>query len=258
MRNYSKITMLAAALVLSAGMVQAELVASLHMETFESNMTGLDVAGPIVSRTVNGDLNTRGTLEGQVNYKAFPGVGIGVLKSFSSGSHFKDINRFGNHANGGSLVTWDFDFTGQSSPEYNFHVDFTAEGGKPVDQVLRFYISYNDGGSLSLDTTDIKLLDDASNGGTNLVIANTAQYVPLLDLGPTAASGVLDVDITSVVNTAIANGGGIRIALVDDTFQNTIKIFKETGIQAIPEPATLGMVGLFGSVMLFIRRRMRS
>ena len=256
MRKHSIITGIAAAIVLSAGIAQAELIGSLHMVTFPSNITGLDVAGPIATRTGDGDINTRGTIEGQVNYKAFPGVGLGVLKSFSSGSHFKDINRYGSHANGGSVVTWDFDFSGQSSPEYNFHFDFTAEGGKPEDQTLGFWISYNDGGSLSLDTTDIKLADDATNGGDNLVIDNTAEYVPLLDVGPTAASGVLDVDITSMVNTAIANGGGIRIAMVDDTFLNTIKIFNETGIQAIPEPATLGMIGLFGSAMLFIRRRL--
>jgi hypothetical protein len=65
---------------------------------------------------------------------------------------------------------------------------------------------------------------------------------------------VLDVDITAMVNSAMANGGGIRIALVDNTFRNDIKFYKDTGIQAIPEPATLSLMASVG-LMMVLRRR---
>ena len=235
--------------VLSAN---AELIGSLHM-TAGIDILDVDVMGPETTRTGNGNVNTRGTVEGALSFlAATPGELISDVRAFSASTVLRDLNRYGNNGNGGSLVVWDFDFTGQASPAFNFHVDFTAEGAKPLDQTMGFYISYNDGGSLSLDTTDITT---ATPGAGALVTANAAEYVPLLDLGPTATSGVLDLDITAMVNTAIANGGGIRVALVDNTFRNTVTFFNDTGIQAIPEPATMSLVALFGGVAFILRPR---
>ncbi|VGO14177.1 hypothetical protein PDESU_02736 [Pontiella desulfatans] len=251
MRNALKATiiMLTGMLAVSSN---AELIGSLHMSA-GVDINNVDVMGPELTRTGNGNVNTRGTVAGTLNFLAgTTGLLESDVRAFSASTVLRDLNRFGNNSNGGSLMTWDYDFTGQSSPSFNFHVDFTAEGGKPVDQELRFYVSYNNGGSLSLDTTDIT---SATPGAGALVSGNTAEYISLLNLGPTATSGILDVDITSIVNTAIANGGGIRIALVDNTFRNTVTFFNDSGIQAIPEPATLGLIAAFGGGILFIRRR---
>lgn len=251
MKNCSRIVIMATIAMWAAGS-RAELIGSLHMSA-GVDILDVDVMGPELTRTANGDVNTRGTVEGSLNFlAASPGQLISDVRAFSASTTLRDLNRFGNNSNGGSVLTWDYNFTGQSSPNYNFHVDFTAEGGKPVDQSLGFFISYNDGGSLSLDTTDIKT---ETPGAGALVSANSAEYVSLLDLGPAATSGVLDFDITSMVNAAMANGGGIRIALVDNTFRNTVTFFNESGIQAVPEPATFGLVAIFGGGVIFIRRR---
>jgi hypothetical protein len=243
-------------LALPAATVQAALVASIHVDNSITDAVNVDVAGPLAARDTSGNANTIGTLSGAVNFlAASPGESVSDISGFSATSQFRDLNRFGGNANGGSVVTWDFDFSGQSSPEWQFNIDLTAEGGKPADHTLGFYISYNDGGSLSLDTTDIK---GETPGADALVVSNSVEYVSLLPLNPDATSIATSIDITSVVNTAIANGGGIRIAMVDNTFQNTIAFQNDSGIVAVPEPAQFALlfgVGTLGFVLL--RRRLK-
>jgi hypothetical protein len=238
---------------MTAATAQGALVASIHVDNNITDAVNVDVAGPLAVRDTSGDPNTIGTLAGSVTFlAASPGESISDISGFSATSQFRDLNHFGDNANGGSVVTWDFDFAGQSSPVWQFNVDLTAEGGKPATHNLGFYISYNDGGSLSLDTTDIKA---ATPGAGALVVSNSAEYVSLLALDPTATSIATSVDITFVVNTAIANGGGIRIALVDNTFQNTIAFQNDSGIVAVPEPATYALLFGFATLGIVLHRR---
>ena len=81
------------------------------------------------------------------------------------------------------------------------------------------------------------------------MVSNAAEYVPLASLDVTATSGLIDVDISSQIHAAIANGGGVRIALVDNTHLNTIKYYNDSGISSvIPEPATWGLVAFCGGL----------
>jgi len=251
MRTYKKLAIVMAGAMMVASSY-AELVASLH-QTAGVDILDVDVYGPGVTRTTNGNANTQGTLEGAINFQAATsGQFISDIRGFSGETVLRDLNRYASNSDGGSVVTFDYDFTGQSSAGgWNFHLDFSAEGAKNPLDTLGFFISYNDGGALSLDTSDIKTATLSSNS----VIDNASQYVSLLALDPTAVSGVFNVDITAEVNDAIANGGGIRITFVDQTFRNTVKFFNDSGIQAIPEPATIGMFGIFGGALFILRRR---
>ena len=95
----------------------------------------------------------------------------------------------------------------------------------------------------------------------------TAQVEVFDGVDATAAS-LYDVttDIDSLANltwfnvsaTSLANTGSdlfVRISLVDSNINGQLAI-DNVSINQIPEPATLGMVAIFGGSILFIRRKM--
>ena len=84
---------------------EAELIGSLHVSA-GVDVLDVDVAGSLAIRSGNGDLNTRGTVGGSINFLAgTAGQLISDLRGFSASTTLRDLNRFGNNANGGSVVT---------------------------------------------------------------------------------------------------------------------------------------------------------
>ncbi|MEM6884587.1 MAG: PEP-CTERM sorting domain-containing protein [Verrucomicrobiota bacterium] len=233
-----------------------DLIASLHMDNAETDQTNVDTADNLTARGAgaSGAANTTGVLTGTFDFLAANTVGEADINAFTNNTVLRDLNRFGSATNGGSIVAWDYNFSGitNNAGGYTFKIDYTAEGGKSPSP-MGFYLSYNNGGGLSLDTTD---LASATPNANTLVINNTANYESILSLDTDQTAETLTVDITSQINAAIANGGGVRIAFVDGTFRNTINILNDSGIVAtVPEPSSFALLALGLGALVCARRR---
>ena len=254
MKSYSKAVVLSIAML--AANSHATLIGSLHINA-NQDTNGVDRLSVFTTRTSNGNEDTRGTVKGNIGLLAGAGVGSGAgpvyaganLLSYSGVSQFNDLNRYAGSAPGGGLITWDYDLSGVASEgAFKLMLDFT---NRSTANDTHFYISYNNGSSLTLDTTDVST--NAVHGAT-AVVSDAGKYTQIATL--TGAAGTMSIDLTSIITTAQVNGGLVRLAYVDNNYLGDVRFQNESGIvTTIPEPATLGMVGVFGAAVLFIRRR---
>ncbi|MEN1679619.1 MAG: PEP-CTERM sorting domain-containing protein [Planctomycetota bacterium] len=252
-----------AACLLQATSARAELLVGSFL--LELNQTlGIDQQSfsDLATRTGNGNVETRGQVEGSVDVMAGQEVGTSSytgagIRNFSFVTQYNDLNRFGSEVNGG-LVTFDFDFSsflagknigaslGQSA--YSIELDYTgrrSSGGSTG----QWFISYN-GGGLTLDTTDITshtVGGNASGVENGELVRNTSLYKPVLTLPAAVASGTASVDITSDIATIAAGDGAIRVAYFNGEFRGDTLIQNVSGIvetTVIPEPGSLVFVGI--------------
>lgn len=252
MKSYSKIVIVAAVAMLAASSY-ATLIGSLHINV-NQDTNGVDRLSGFTTRTSNGNADTQGTVMGNVRFLAGAALGAGSytganLLTYSGVTQYNDLNRYAGSGPGGGLITWDYDLSGVvSEGAFKLLLDFTNRVNVNDSQ---FYISYNDGSSLTLDATDVSA--NAAHGAT-AVVSDAGKYTQIATL--TGAAGTMEVDLTSIITTAQANGGSVRLAYVDNNFNGDVRFQNESGIvTTIPEPATLGLVALFGGGVLFIRRR---
>jgi hypothetical protein len=239
-------------LALTAGIAHATLVGSLHYGV-NDDTNGVDRLSGLATRTSDGDADTRGTVQGEIKFLAGTSLGTGgyagaTFDSYSGVCHFRDLNRYAGSA--GGLITFDYDLTGVvNEGVFKLALDFTY---RSTVNDTQFYISYSNGSTLTLDTTDIST---TPSHGATAIVGDTSKYTQIATL--TGASGTMEIDLTSIITTAQANGGGVRLAYVDNNYLGDVRFQNESGIvTTIPEPATLGLVGLFGVATLFIRRRL--
>ena len=251
--KYSRVILMTVASLFGAVAAQATLVGSLHYGS-NADTNSFDRLSGLATRTGDGNLDTRGTVAGEIRFLAGTSLGTGSyagakFDSYSFVCHFKDLNRYGGSGSGGGLITWDYDLTGVANEgAFKLAIDFT---NRSTAQDTQFYISYNNGSTLSLDTTDIST--NASHGAT-AVVSDTGKYTQIANL--TGAAGTMAIDLTAIITTAQANGGKVRLAYVDNNYLGDVRFQNESGIvTTIPEPATLGLVAVFGGGVLFIRRR---
>lgn len=268
MKNYSKMAVVATVAMLAAGSY-AELVGSLLTATGGNIYNDQQSIGPLVTRTSDGNLNTRGVVEGAINLIAGDVLGAGGyvgmdLSSWSGNTQYKNTVRYGSH-NG--LTAYDFDFStyltthaaGATIGDYTYSLDldYYARRGDGIDAT--YYLSYNKiGGGLTLDATDVKTL--VPNGGTAqaALVADTSKYTSIAILTGGVVSNTVSFDVTSLI--ADSSDGQFRLVLANPEFNGNISYQNSTGISAvevIPEPATLGLVGLCGGAILFFRRRFK-
>lgn len=109
------------------------------------------------------------------------------------------------------------------------HVAVTYDGNFTADVGLKFYLN---GTLLAMDG------GNGNNQGQTLTTASSDFLI-----GTSAAGNLFDgqIDDVQVYNTALGQS-------------DVTALFNNPGV-AIPEPATLGMVALFGGGILFIRRK---
>lgn len=255
----------------------ATLVGSLHMRDNQANTTDQQSYSGLATRTTDGMTVTRGAVAGTISIMGGHELGnssyTGVdISSYSSVCNFNDLHRYGaNESNKrGGLVVWDFDLStylsgktvGVAEGNSMFSLDVawkknTNSAGDP-NTTGDFYISYN-GDGLSLDAGDITThtISGDTSGKENYSLVTTATaYAPVTTLAMT--EGTASIDLTSKFSTIAAGDGKIRIAFIQENFYDSLQVQNASGIVetiAIPEPATLGMIALFGGGVLFIRRR---
>ena len=244
------------AMVVFAGVAvlssQASLVGSLHINTNQDTNDTLSVSG-FTTRTSNGNQNTRGTVQGDFSMIGGTALGAGDytgmdVKTFSGTTILNDFNRYGSSGAGG-IAAWDFDLSGITTNGWELKIDYTSR--RSDSEASGWYLSYT-GASTTLDTVDVTTL---SPGGGGAWVADPSKYIKLGELAANSVSGVMTFDITSYVEEAQLSDGKVRLIYNDHSFLNDITFNNDSGIQAVPEPATIGLIGLFGGGILFIRRR---
>ncbi|WOO43408.1 PEP-CTERM sorting domain-containing protein [Rubellicoccus peritrichatus] len=223
------------------------LAGSFLMQT--GSGTGLDSTIE-TSRTTGGNVDTRGAVAGDVGLLAGTVMGSGGytglnFANFSFTSNYTNMNRFGGA--GGAFITWDFDFStylagktiGTGAGESSFAVDVNyagrREGAGGNDGV--FYISFNNGSGLTLDTT---LVTDMTPGDGATAVMNASNYTSIGTIPGGTGSGSASYDITSFL--ADSTDGRVRVAYFDDSFSAAISVQNASGIVEtinIPEPATV-------------------
>ena len=246
--------------------------AAVLVGAFGYNSNGTDVANvqsAVIGATrTSGNGNNAGTFGvvagslgvfggGEVGVSTYTGVDTG---SFGVGSNFSDMNRFGG-ANG-SLITFDYDLgsylssnpAGGSGGEFTYTVEGSYEGRRTGSgaQAGTFYISYNNGGAQTLDTTLVTAI--AINGADDLV-AVTSNYTSIGAITSGSGSGTFNFDVTS--HMAASTDGVIRIAYFDDSFSARIHFRDAAGIvanESVPEPSSTALLGL-GGLALILRRK---
>jgi hypothetical protein len=264
---------LAVSVALMAASAQAALVGSLQAPTNVDPPLSQSIT--TITRTSDGNLDTRGAVEGTLNIMAGHEVGLDTyngidLNTFSFVTQYNELNRFGSDVRGG-LLTWDFDRgsylsgktvgNGVGESQFSLNIDYTFRRTADGKDGL-FYISYN-GGGLSLDTSDITTHTVSGNqsGVENFnLVSNTSLYQQVLSLPADAGSGVLSVDLTSDLATIAAADGLIRIAYLEREFRGDIRLQNESGLVetvVVPEPSTLSLLGLLGIAGVVLRNRSR-
>jgi hypothetical protein len=239
------------AVVAMAIAAQATLIGSFQIEV---NTNGFDRLTGLDTRTATGIEESRGTIQGEVGFLAGSALGAGgytgaEFKSYSAVCQFNDLNRYANLANGGGLVTWDYDLTGVTSEgAFKLKVDYLNRNSVANTY---FYISYSNGSTMTLDTTD---LSTAAFGAT-AIVSDTSRYTLLATLS--SASDIVEIDITSMVSAAQTNGGGIRIAYVDNGYYSDIQFQNDSGIiTTVPEPTTGILFISSASAIMLLRRKL--
>ncbi len=215
-----------------------------------------------------------GTSQGAGNAPADSATDMG-LRTYSGVTTILNMNRYASSSNGGAtgnprigIVQWNFDLTpldgylsgnGLSLTALDLDLVLDLPGGDGYD----VYLSYTDAGE-GTSLTGISATDPISNYNTFWWAAENA--------GATAGSivgGAFEViardqvaDGTISDSLLALYGSGVRefnLTLMTPDYNNTqqTKIGDGSGlsITTIPEPATFGLVGVFGAAALFIRKR---
>lgn len=127
-------------------------------------------------------------------------------------------------------------------------LDFTLTGGwvagSKSDQIFRK--TELTGGSGSSTPTDLTNLPWSTTAGAAIA---DGSYSVIFDLNPAPDAGTtwdyLRYDFFNESDASIPNAGGKTFTLDGVTYATNV----------VPEPATLGMVAIFGGGIMFIRRR---
>lgn len=211
-----------AAVAFTATLASAELVGSLHVHP-NDDVTNAERAGGLRSRTSAGtsDANTQGTVEGEVSFVAGRELASPItdVGAFADATKFRDVNRYGGK-NGG-IVVWDYDLTGLTTNAWELNVDYDSRQNTTGDP-LTWYVSFN-GFGRTLDTTVVTNLPTNTAGGTDLLgdhLRDVTKYIKIGQIANAPAATNVTWDLTDIVNEAIANGGSIRLAYWDNTYQN--------------------------------------
>jgi len=178
----------------------------------------------------------------------------------------------------GSVSIGDTDFTGTVSAQSVAQLRADAMALVWTDT---YTIGYNDGGFSQTGFASAGTYGYANDGGSpasaswtfsNLASGEyevSASWVGDFNrslVSPFTLSdggGLVEVDqrnnSTSVLGTVTVTDGEFVVSLTDDasTDPGTFVIADSVSLTVIPEPATLGMVAVFGASILFIRRRMK-
>ncbi|QHI70116.1 hypothetical protein [Tichowtungia aerotolerans] len=218
------------AVIAMTAAAQATLVGSLQIEV---NTNGFDRLTGLATRTATGIEESRGTIQGEVGFLAGSSIGTkgyagATFKSYSVLCQFNNLNRYVGSSDGGGLITWDYDLTGVANEGvFKLKLDYLNRNSA-VDSY--FYISYSNGSTMTVDTTDLS----TAAFGAAAIVSDTGKYTLLATLSST--SDIVEIDITSIVSVAQTNGGGIRIAYVDNGYYSDIQFQNDSGIiTTVPE-----------------------
>ena len=201
----------------------------------------------------------------------------------SNGSNL-DVNVIGSDLTyTGVGGAWQFNMAGASisldaTSSFNGGVQYTRlfdgagfvfEDGATVSSIQVLEINGGGGsftfgleGSDPFNTITLNNLGFVGSGGVGTAISNTAfvvdfdgytggaQTFDLIDWKDGSADGLTE-EIFATANFSFLNGTGYEGSTFNwnDT-TNTVQL------NVIPEPATIGLIGAFGGMMLFVRRRM--
>jgi len=226
--------------LLIAGMVQAALV------TLDEN-TPTKVANWYAAEVgVAGGTPTGAATSGVGNNTNVSSLVVGMVKNASS----TNLSRGG----------FDFDVSGQQTVT-NATLNLYLSGKISPSYALAVYAKTV---NVTLNTNNT--LPRAAFSDSNYVDTG-------LRLATTSASGWYTFDVTSYITNSVANGGNVsfRFQMLNDTTLTfgtansyTISSFKTTAtapslnLYTIPEPATIGMLGLGTIITLLIRKRSNS
>ncbi len=248
---------------------QAEIVGSFLTQNSVLDYTDTMSVTNLAARTNSG--NGGGVVGGTVSAVAGDAYGVGGATpyygmdtaSYTENSQFKDLARYGGHA---ALISYDFDFSpyltthaaGTDAGAFSYSLSSLLSGRRTSGGGnVEFYLSYTDGASMTLDTTDIFGLIPGDSATFNALASNSGKYVLVGAHLANIADATNTWDITSYI--AASTDGKFRVLVKDNgEYLGDVVLSNGSGISAvevIPEPATLGLVGAFGAMVLFIRRR---
>lgn len=217
-----------AVVALSSTIASAELVGSLHLATGQATNGFYSLAG-LVTRTGDGDVETRGTVQGE--FSLLPGsdtnnLPASEIKVWSSTTVILDLDRYQPGPPTG-IAVWDFDLTGMSTNAWELKVDATGRraGDSGVDE---WFISIN-GLGRTLDTTDISTL---SRGDGYDLVSDVSKYIKIGDMPVGVAVGTNTWNVTDIIEAAITNGGKVRLVYSCDGFKDDITFNNDSGLIA--------------------------
>lgn len=208
--------------------------------------------------------DTRGAVAGLCSFIAGHPIGsngyVGVdLDNWSWNNKWKDMTRYGGDDRGG-LIFWDYDLSaylagkdigsipGQS--QFKIRVDYEA---RTRGLEAPFYISYNDGAGMTLDTTVLTNLTP-SLFGTYEIVTNADHFVKVGAVpAPPPESGIVSFDITDHI--LASTDRVIRVAAFVTEYYGDITLKYASGIiETIVDlesaPPYLSDVAVEGSDML--------
>ncbi|VGO14175.1 hypothetical protein PDESU_02734 [Pontiella desulfatans] len=203
---------------LSATLASAELVGSLNLDT-NNDTNDVDRLAGFVTRTGNGNANTRGTVQGDFSLLTSVDLGVGgftgaIVSTFSGSTKLVKLNRYGGSSTGG-IAVWDYNVSGMVTNAWTFKVDYSGRRSNCL--ASGWYVSFT-GLGRTLDSTVVTNL--ATGSGATLV-GNALNYVKIGELPADTAAGTYEWDLTDIVNAAATNGGGIRLVYYDNTYLDT-------------------------------------
>ena len=255
------------AVLAATGLSRAELVGSFLLQS-DPSPDLVESFENLATRT-SGEIAGVGVVAGTLDVIAGSTIGTGDYVGITGSSYqasalaFYNINRY---AGLGALISYDYDFStylsthaaGTAVGEYTYSldIDLTRRNAAGEEGDLNFLISYDNGSSLSLDTSSIVALGAGNTAGFNALAADTSKYVGIGSNPSGTAEGVYSWDITSYIAASV--DGNIRVLFHDGgDYKGDIGIRNSSGIVAtevIPEPAVMGLVGFIAMGAMAIRR----
>lgn len=231
----------------TATLAGAELVCSLQLDT-NNDTNGVDRLAGFVTRTANGNADTRGTVQGDFSLLTSVDLGVGgfvgaTVRTYSGSTKLLKLNRYGGSGTGG-IAVWDFNVSGMVTNAWTFKVDYDSRRSNCL--ASGWYVSFN-GLGRTLDTT---VVTNLATGFGSTLVGNALHYVKIGELPANTAAGTVEWDLTAIVNAAAVNGGGIRLVYYDNTYQdNGPNILTDSGLIAsdLPVPAKVEVPAFYFS-----------